>query len=143
MARTKHQPNLPREEERDLTQDSGPHSRKAIGPEPKRNADDGEDNAGKHPKPRKDYHRNEDKPNSVGVLLNFRSLAINVAEDRDAEDQVNASKDQTFGGDIHDHLVKPAFCSAQLPNNALQAAEKLLPAVGRALVIGVFFGPEA
>ena len=45
LPRTNHEPNLPRDEERDLTQDSGPISVQVICTQQNRNANEGEDYA--------------------------------------------------------------------------------------------------
>lgn len=58
-----------------------------------------------HPQSRKDQRRQEDKPNSKGVFGNFFKRAINVTEDRDTQDEVNAAKNRTFGGVIHWWIV--------------------------------------
>jgi len=44
------------------------------------------------------------KPNSGGVLLNFRNRTINLTEYRHAKDDVNPAKNRRFGG-ITDHLI--------------------------------------
>ena len=48
-----------------------------------------------HPKSRKDKYRKEDKPNSGGVLWNFLKRTINITEDRNAKDNVNAAKNRS------------------------------------------------
>jgi hypothetical protein len=48
--------------------------------------------------------RKEDKPNSAGVLLNFRNRTINVTEYRNAKDDLNPAKNRLFGA-ITDHLI--------------------------------------
>jgi hypothetical protein len=53
-----------------------------------------------HPKSRKQHYRKEDKPNTGGVLFNFRT--IDVTEYRNAADDVNPANDRTFGGIFHD-----------------------------------------
>src|SRR5439155_4462355 len=58
-----------------------------------------------YPKSRKHNYRKEDKPNSGGILLNFRSRTINVTEYRNANDKVNRAKNRTFGGGIHNCFV--------------------------------------
>src|ERR1043166_6480792 len=96
LSHTNHQPNLPRDEERDLTQDSRPISRQLICTEQYHNADDGEEYACIHPQSRKHHDRNEDIPNTVSVLLNFRSRTINVTEDRNGNDNVNPAQNRTL-----------------------------------------------
>lgn len=46
-----------------------------------------------HPQPGKDHDWNEDISRWHGVLRNFVKGAIDVAEDRNAEDQMDPSKD--------------------------------------------------
>src|SRR5271167_4069108 len=61
-----------------------------------------------HPKSRKVYYRNDDKPNTGGVLWNFFKRTINIPEYRNDKDDVNPAKNRTFGGLFHD-LVCPPF----------------------------------
>jgi hypothetical protein len=42
-----------------------------------------------HPKSRKEEDRKEDKPNSGGVLRDLFKRAIDITDDRNAEDDVN------------------------------------------------------
>src|ERR1700730_12543402 len=58
-----------------------------------------------HPQSRKDHYRNDDKPNTAGVLRKFFKRAINIAEYRNAEDDVNPAINRTFGGVFHDDFV--------------------------------------
>src|ERR1700733_5611036 len=54
-----------------------------------------------HPQSRKNKHRNEDKPGGGGIVWNLVKRAINVTEYRNAKDEVNPAKNQTyrnFGG---------------------------------------------
>ena len=46
-----------------------------------------------HPQPRKDHDGNEDVAGWRRILRNFIERTVNVAEDRDAEDQVNPAED--------------------------------------------------
>src|SRR6266487_2001484 len=55
-----------------------------------------------HPKSRKEHYRNDDKPNTGGVLWNFFKRTINITEYRNATDDVNPAKNRTFGGLFHD-----------------------------------------
>jgi hypothetical protein len=55
-----------------------------------------------HPKSRKEHYRNDDKPNTGGVLWNFFQRTINIPEYRNAKDDVNPAKNRTFGGLFHD-----------------------------------------
>ena len=57
-----------------------------------------------HPEPRKDKYRNEDIPNSGGVVWNFFKRTINIAEYRNGKDHVNPVKNRTLGGVTH-HLI--------------------------------------
>ncbi len=57
-----------------------------------------------HPQSRKDEDRNEDKPNSGGVVWYFFKRTINITDYRDAKDDVNPAKNRAFGG-ITDHLI--------------------------------------
>jgi hypothetical protein len=43
----------------------------------------------------RDRSRKEDKPNSSGVLLNFRNRTIDVTEHRNAKDDVIPAKEST------------------------------------------------
>src|SRR5436190_6491149 len=104
MSRTNHQPNLPRDEERDLTQDSRPNSIQAICTEPNRDANHREDNACIHPISRKNNYRREDKPSNSGVVWKFSKRTVNVTEYRNRNDKVNPAKNRTFGGGLN-HLV--------------------------------------
>src|SRR6516162_3214209 len=70
-----------------------------------------------HPKSRKEHYRNDDKPNTGGVLRNFFKWTINITEYRNAKDDVNPAKNRTLGGFFHDesglHLsAKPRHCLA-------------------------------
>src|SRR3979411_217304 len=55
-----------------------------------------------HPKSRKEHYRNDDKPNTGGVLWNFFKRTINITEYRNAKDDVNPAKNRTFCGFFHD-----------------------------------------
>ena len=55
-----------------------------------------------HPKSRSDKHREEDISDRGGVIWNLFERTINVADYRDAKDQVNTANDHAFfGGSIH------------------------------------------
>ena len=103
-SRANHQPNLSRDEERDLAQDSCPNSRQAIRAEPYRNANDGEDPTCIHPVTGKHRYRNEDKPSNGRVLWNLFERTVNVTEYRNREDEVNPAKYRPNGGATN-HLV--------------------------------------
>src|SRR4029077_534141 len=55
-----------------------------------------------HPQPRKEQNRKKDIPNSGGVVWSIRRRIINVPDYRNAKDNVNPSKNRTFGGLFHD-----------------------------------------
>ena len=55
-----------------------------------------------HPKSRKDKHRNGDKPNNGSVVWKFCKRTINITDYRNAKDDVNRTKNRTFGGIFHD-----------------------------------------
>jgi len=55
-----------------------------------------------HPKSRKEHYRNDAKPNTGGVLWKFFKGTINIAEYRNAKDDVNPAKNRTCGGIFHD-----------------------------------------
>ncbi len=57
-----------------------------------------------HPQSRKDYDRNRNEPNNWGVVWKFFERAINIADDRNAEDKVDPAKNRTFGG-VANHLI--------------------------------------
>src|SRR5258706_9853966 len=58
-----------------------------------------------HPKSRKEHYRHEDKPSSRRVVWNLFERTINIAEYRNAKDDVNRAKDPTFGALVHDWLL--------------------------------------
>src|SRR5262249_48861012 len=58
-----------------------------------------------HPKPRKEQHRKKDIPNTVCVVVSIQRRIINVAEYRNATDDVNPAKNRTFGCFRHDESV--------------------------------------
>jgi hypothetical protein len=49
-----------------------------------------------HPKSRKEHYRNDDKPNTDGVLWNFFKRTINITEYRNAKGDVNRAKNRTL-----------------------------------------------
>src|SRR6266481_4928123 len=55
-----------------------------------------------HPQSRKDNYRHEDKPSSGGVVWDLFKRTINIPDYRNAKDNVNPSKNRTFGGLFHD-----------------------------------------
>ena len=58
-----------------------------------------------HPQSREDHDWEEDVAGWAGVVGKFFKRAIDVAEDRDAEDDVNPAKDRTLGDIFHDDFV--------------------------------------
>jgi hypothetical protein len=58
-----------------------------------------------HPQSRKDEYRNEDKPNRWGVVWDFFKRTINITEYRNAKDDVNPTKNGTFGALVHDWFL--------------------------------------
>jgi hypothetical protein len=60
------------------------------------------DEALPHPKSREKHYRDDDKPNSANVLWNFFKWTIDMAEYRNAKDNVNLAKNRTFGSSFHD-----------------------------------------
>src|SRR5437588_5954099 len=55
-----------------------------------------------HPQSRKDNYRHEDKPSSGGVVWDLFKRTINITEYRNTKDNVNPSKNRTFGSFFHD-----------------------------------------
>ena len=49
-----------------------------------------------HPQARKGKHGKEDIPSRPGILGNVFERAVNVPDDRDAEDKVSPAKNRTF-----------------------------------------------
>src|SRR5579864_2267505 len=58
-----------------------------------------------HPQARKDRDRNEHKPSRGGVVWNFVKRTVDIAEYRNAEDEVNPAKNRTFGDIFHLEFV--------------------------------------
>src|SRR3989442_9483023 len=63
-----------------------------------------------HPQSRKDHYRKEDKPSCGGVVWKFFKRTINIAEYRNAKDDVNPAKNRTLGGSIHGRLRERVWC---------------------------------
>ena len=80
-----------------------------------------------HPKSRKDEYRKEDKPNRGGVVWNFFKRTINIAEDRNAKDDVNPAKNRTFGVLVHDVVLLIAV-GRQARDHGGKLLEHLRPA---------------
>src|SRR6267154_2544444 len=57
-----------------------------------------------HPKSRKEHYWHEDKPSGRRVVWNLFERTINIAEYRNAKDDVNRAKDPTFGALVHNWL---------------------------------------
>src|SRR5882757_859644 len=58
-----------------------------------------------HPKSRKEHYRHEYKPSSGRVVWNLFERTINIAEYRNAKDDVNRAKDPTLGALVHNWLL--------------------------------------
>src|SRR5215510_5073934 len=101
---TNYQPNLPRDEERDLTQDGCSNSKQVINADPYRDPYDGEDCACIHPVSGKDHDGSEDKPGNAGVGRKFSKRTINVTEYRNSNDKMNPAKYRTLGSGTN-HLI--------------------------------------
>ncbi len=63
-----------------------------------------------HPQSRKDHDRKKDKPGCGGVVRKFFKRTIDVADYRNAEDDVNPAKNRTLGGTIHGVSASCLFC---------------------------------
>jgi hypothetical protein len=59
-----------------------------------------------HPQTCEDHYWEEEKSSCGGIAWKFFERAIDVAEYRDAEDDVNPAKNRALGGAIHDRLLK-------------------------------------
>jgi len=57
-----------------------------------------------HPESRKDHYRNEQIPSKGSVLWNLVERTIDVTNDRNANDQVNAAKNPAL--DVHDSSIR-------------------------------------
>ena len=57
-----------------------------------------------HPQSRKDHYRKEDIPSCGGVVGKSFKRTIDIAEYRNAKDDVNPAKNRTFGGIFHGRL---------------------------------------
>jgi hypothetical protein len=58
-----------------------------------------------HPKSGKDKSRNGDKPNHGGIVWQFLKRTVNIARDRNAQDEVNQARNPTFGGNTHHSIL--------------------------------------
>src|SRR5882757_4367596 len=58
-----------------------------------------------HPQSRKNHYRNEEIPCRPGVVRNLFKRTINIADYRNAKDDVNPAKNPTFGALTHDWLL--------------------------------------
>jgi hypothetical protein len=65
-----------------------------------------------HPQSRKDHYGEEDKPSCRGIVWKFFKRTINIAEYRNAKDDVNPAKNRTFGALVHD---PPRFMTLEPP----------------------------
>src|SRR5262249_20425320 len=66
-----------------------------------------------HPQSRKNNYRNGYKPKNRGILGNLFKRSINVTDYGDAEDDVHRSKNQMYGGVIHELLLFGKFFNCQ------------------------------
>jgi hypothetical protein len=57
-----------------------------------------------HPYSRNDHYRKKDKPGSGSVAWKFFKRAVNVAEYRNSNDDVNPAKNRSYGALVHDDL---------------------------------------
>jgi hypothetical protein len=55
-----------------------------------------------HPEAGQEHDRDDDITNTAGILWKVLKRAIDVSDNRNAEDNVNGAKDGTFGGGFHD-----------------------------------------
>ena len=62
-----------------------------------------------HPKSRKQQHRKKDIPDTGRVVVSIRRRIINVAEYRNATDDVNPAKNRSFGRFFHHWCCPPPF----------------------------------
>src|SRR6266853_6932388 len=58
-----------------------------------------------HPQSREEHHRNDDKPNTGGVLWNVFKRTVDITEYRNAKDHVNPANNRTLDGIFHDCFV--------------------------------------
>src|SRR5882757_576785 len=58
-----------------------------------------------HPQSGKDHHRNEKIPSRPGIVWNLFKRTINIADDRNAKDNVNPAKNPTFGALLQNWLL--------------------------------------
>jgi len=72
-----------------------------------------------HPQSRNYYYRNENKPNNGGVLWNLFKRAVNITEYRNAENDVNPTKNHAYEALSHGHSNPPTTRS-MLPMNFVQ-----------------------
>jgi hypothetical protein len=91
-----------------------------------------------HQQARKEHEWKEDKPGRTGVLRKFFKRAIDIAVDRDCDDDVKPAENFTCGAPGHN--VQTSFSMPALfkpAQHALQTPEEFLPAVLRALLVGL------
>src|SRR5882724_8825403 len=72
-----------------------------------------EDVALPHPQSRQDHQGNEHKPNLGGICRKRFKRTENITEYRDAEDDVYAANNRTFGAFLHDSFTP--FTTFELP----------------------------
>src|SRR5487761_2689076 len=68
-----------------------------------------------HPQARKDYQGDDNKPNAGGVGWKHLKRAVNVTENRNAENDVNPAKNRAFGGFFHDWFSPSPFLIRPFP----------------------------
>src|SRR5580692_9671839 len=64
-----------------------------------------------HPQSRKEHQRNDDEANTGGVCWKLFKRTINIAEYRNAKENVNAANNRTFGGFFHDSFLHSRLLS--------------------------------
>jgi len=78
-----------------------------------------------HPKSGKDNYREGHVSNDRGVIWKFFKRTINITNYRNAKDNVDRAKNQTFGGISHDWVINQQSCrltkSSSVRGEALRA----------------------
>ena len=62
-----------------------------------------------HPKSGNDHDRNEDLPNNRRVLRDFCERTIDIAENRNAKDDVNPAKNHSYDALAHGQFSPPLY----------------------------------
>jgi hypothetical protein len=55
-----------------------------------------------HPQSRNDHYRKKDESSCGGIAWEFVKWTVDIAEYRNAKDDVNPAKNRTLGGFFHD-----------------------------------------